>query len=56
MEAYKNSSHPPSVAFDESPAPMSADMGPTQIVCPEWGKYNKPGRILNLVETCIVEL
>jgi hypothetical protein len=56
MEADKDITHPHSVAFDETPSPMPADIEPTQIPCPTWGKYNNPRVILNLVETHIVEL
>jgi hypothetical protein len=52
----KNSSDPGSVAFNETPSPMPTAMSPSQIVDPVWGQYNKPGAIVNWVETHIVEL
>jgi hypothetical protein len=48
--------NPHSVALNETPSPMPAGMGPTQIVDPQWGKYNNPTSLLNFVETHIVEL
>ena len=47
---------PRSIAFDETPSPMPAGLGPTQIPDPVWGKHNDPLSILNIFETHIVEL
>ena len=53
MDANKNLS---SVALNETPSPIPSGPGPTQIVDPQWGKYNDPAKLLNFVETHIVEL
>ena len=56
MDDQENGVHAGSVAFNETPKPVSVTIGPTQVVDPEFGQYNKPGIVLNLVETHIVEL